>query len=244
MLKRLTSRHITWRRIVGGAALAAILAGVGAVQAASRQDLEAVRAAVHAFITGAHAGDAYPPQVRVGALDPRLRLGACSGGLEVDYANHRVRRSGRVLTAVRCSAPVQWRLYVPVQVDAFADVVVARRALPRGHVLQRTDLALEKRNLARLTQGFYREAAALEAWVTRRPLPAGAALTPGAVTQPRLVRNGERVALVASASGVQVVARGTALADGAAGETVRVRNASSGRVVEGRVIARGKVAVD
>lgn len=235
---------MTWRRIVGALALIGSLAGTGTALAEARQDLEAVRDAVHAFITAAHAGDTYPPQVRVGAMDPRLRLGECSGGLEVDYANDQARRSGRVLTAVRCAAPVRWRLYVPVQVDAFADVVVARRALPRGHSLERADLAVEKRNLARLGQGFYREPAALESWVTRRPLAAGAALTPVAVTRPRLVRNGESVALLASANGVKVVARGTALGDGAAGQTVRVRNASSGRVVEGRVIARGKVAVD
>ena len=58
-----------------------------------------------------------------------------------------------------------------------------------------------------------------------------------------LIRNGEVVQLVSTSSQVKVAARGKALSDGAAGHTVRVRNLSSGRVVEGRVIGLGKVAV-
>ena len=72
---------------------------------------------------------------------------------------------------------------------------------------------------------------------------AGVALTPDKLASVKLVRNGELVQLVSASSQVQVAARGKALNDGTQGNTVRVRNLSSGRVVEGRVIGLGKVAV-
>lgn len=234
-------KRIILRQIIGAAVVMASVTGAGAA-AGEHQALSAIAAAVQEFVDTDRRDDAYPPKIRVGKLDSRLRLRRCAEPLQVDYANAQ-RALGRTYASVSCRAPVEWRIYVPVVIAAFGDVLVTQRPLPRGHRLVAADVRLEKRELSVLRQGFFTDINKIELLETKRAIASGAALTPDKVAPIKLVRNGEVVHLVSASSNVKVAARGKALNDGAVGHTVRVRNLSSGRVVEGRVIGPGRVAV-
>ncbi|MDH3714341.1 MAG: flagellar basal body P-ring formation chaperone FlgA [Gammaproteobacteria bacterium] len=229
------------RRILGALVLSAIVTGVCAA-AGEHHELSAIASAVSDFVRTDHQGDHYPPQIRVGKLDSRLRLRRCAQPLHVTYATGQ-RKIGRTYASVSCASPVEWRIYVPVIIATFGDVLVARHALPRGHRLSAADVRVEKRELSAFRQGFYSDINKLSLVETKRAIAAGVTLTPDKVAPIKLVRNGEVVHLVSASKHVRVAARGKALSDGAAGHTVRVRNLSSGRIVEGRVIGLGKVAV-
>ena len=225
----------------GAVALFCTVTGISGA-AGEHHPLSDIASAVSDFVRSDRQGDRYPPRVRVGKLDKRLRLRRCANPVAVDYANAQ-RNLGQTYASVSCSAPVEWRIYVPVVVAAYDDVLVTRRPLPRGHRLSATDVRMEKRELSAFRQGFFSEINKITQLETKRAVAAGAALTPDKVAPIKLVRNGEEVHLVSTSDHVQVAARGKALGDGAAGHTVRVRNLSSGRVVEGRVIGPGRVAV-
>jgi flagellar basal body P-ring formation protein FlgA len=60
---------------------------------------------------------------------------------------------------------------------------------------------------------------------------------------PELVRRGERVTLQAAGGTIAVQVEGEALAGGALGERVRVRNLATRRVVEGTVGGEGLVVM-
>ena len=68
-------------------------------------------------------------------------------------------------------------------------------------------------------------------------------LRPSDLSVAAAVRRGQPVALVAGGAGFEVRMAGRALADAAAGETVRVENLSSRRVLSGVVAAPGEVRV-
>ncbi|MCA3254875.1 MAG: flagellar basal body P-ring formation protein FlgA, partial [Alphaproteobacteria bacterium] len=104
-------------------------------------------------------------------------------------------------------------------------LATAARDLPRGAVLAPGDV-----------RG---DGAALVGQELRRPVAAGAALRPGLVAPPRLVRRGMRVAVAAEGAAFALSAEVEALEDGGAGELVRVRSLSSGRVLTARVVADG-----
>lgn len=207
-----------------------------------RHPLSAITKAVSDFVQADRHGDRYPARIRVGKLDSRLRLRRCAQPLQVEYSNGQ-RKIGQTHASVSCTTPVEWRIYVPVVIAAFGDVLVTQRPLPRGHRLSAADVHPEKRELSVFRQGFFSDINKLNLLETKRAIGAGVALTPDKVASVKLVRNGELVQLVSASSQVQVAARGKALNDGAQGNTVRVRNLSSGRVVEGRVIGLGTVSV-
>ncbi len=180
--------------------------------------------------------------VTPGQLDSRLRLRACEAGLEA-FAAPGSRMAGNTTVGVRCLGPVTWTLYVPVHVEVRGEVVVLAHAQPRGTVLAASQLRLEPHDVGALSAGYLVDLEEARDMVLRRALQGGTVLTPQMVEPPRLVQRGQRVQLLAENESVAVRVEGEALADGARGDQVRVRNLSSQRIVEGVVLSHGVVGV-
>lgn len=178
-------------------------------------------------------------EVNVGRLDGRLRLPACSLPLATELPPG-AEALGAVAVGVRCAEPA-WSLFVPARVAVKRPVVVLAVSRPRGATLAASDLVLEPRDIAGLAGGYLTDPAELVGQSLRRTLQARTVLLPSHAAAPELVRRGERVTLQAAAGTISVQVEGEALADGALGERVRVRNLATRRVVEGTVGGAGLV---
>jgi flagella basal body P-ring formation protein FlgA len=221
--------------------------GVGTVAGAVRaeapyQSLAAVQKAVEAFVRQQAQGPGEVSGIKIDRLDPRLRLRACESELQ-PFLPKGQPGAGRLTVGVRCAKPKPWKLYVPVQIVRRIRVVVAKRPVPRGVALGKADLELQSRRVARLNRGYYLETQQVAGLETRRPMQANEVVTPGALTAPRLVRHGQTLVLEASTGGISVSMKGLALEDGGKGDLIRVRNLSSDRIVQGRVVGRDRVQV-
>ena len=71
----------------------------------------------------------------------------------------------------------------------------------------------------------------------------GAVLQPGMLRSAMQIEKGQTIELIHRRGGVQVSMTGQALGTAARGETLRARNLSSGRVVEGRVLSDQQIEV-
>lgn len=213
------------------------------VSAQTIQDLASITQAAEEFIaTEAAAAVSGEVQVTAGRLDQRLQMPACSLALQ-RFLPPGGRLLGDTTVGIRCDSPQPWTLYVPVKVTVYGQVLVVTRALARDAIVGTADLALERRDLGSLYGGYLSDPAQAVGMVLRRSLAPGAALEPAALAPQELVRRGQRVMLVSRGAGIEVRAEGEALADGARGEWIQVRNATSKRVVEGTVVEPGVVQV-
>lgn len=218
--------------VLGGLLAIACVRGAPA-GAATVTPLDAIRAAAErAVLERIPAGQA--TIVTAGALDERLRLAPCGGPLEATLPAATM-GAHRVAVSVRCTQGASWSVYVPVTVETDVPVLVLRQAAARGARLGPADVEVQTRRLAGLASAYVSDPRELEGRTLRRPLPAGAAVTAEALQPDVLVRRGQQVTLLASASGMEVRAPGRALADGHAAARIRVQNLSSLRVVEGVV---------
>ena len=77
----------------------------------------------------------------------------------------------------------------------------------------------------------------------RRDMPQGEILRSRDITPPRLVQRGSLVTMKIETPYILVTAQGKAEQDGAIGETIRITNTQSNRVVEGVVTAHGVVEI-
>lgn len=222
----------TAMRLIGGCALFYGL--MFPAQAASSQSLEAIREAARRHVEMSHDGAGAGVTVDVGQLDARLRLAACRQELETWFPAG-APKQGNTTVGVRCGGPKPWSLFVPVAVRTIVQVVVLTRPLPAGATLTAEDLTLDARDANRLTSGYHTDPDQLIGQVLARGAGAGAPLNRLSVKAAILVKRGDRVTLSSSRGGFAVRMMGTALADAAPGERVRVKNMSSNRVVEGVV---------
>lgn len=190
----------------------------------------AIRAAAEAAVA---AGDG---AMVTASVDERLRLPHCAAPLvALPHA------AGTV--EVSCPGAAGWKLYVPVRTRRAGAVLVLVRPVAAGMPIPADALALETRDVARLSGGALADPAQAAGRIARRALAAGQPLSAGDLSLAPVVRRGQPVSLVARAGGLEVRTSGRALADAAPGEAVAVENLSSRRVVSGIAQAGGEVWV-
>ncbi len=225
-------------------AIAVLLMMAASTSQAATQSLDAVARMAEGFAAGrAQASASGPVEVKAGRLDNRLRLAACDRPLEA-FSPPGSRPFGRITVGVRCSGSKPWTLFVPVRVDVFGQVVVAAEPLARGERLDQNKVKVARYSLSRLPQGYFHDPSQVIGMILKRNLAAGQPLVPNMLKAERLIARGQRVTMVAGSGGLQVRMPGEALAAGARGERIRVRNLSSHRIVEGWVVKAGLVRVD
>jgi flagella basal body P-ring formation protein FlgA len=195
---------------------------------------ESIRAAAEAFVKSQLPQEASVASVTAGALDSRLRLVRCTGGLRPQLPAGAALQS-RTMIGVACAGPVHWTVYVPVTVESRISVLVLKHPVPRDARLTIEDVTVETRKVTVLSTAILTAVTDLEARTVQRPLPMGTTLTIDMFKPDLVIKHGQEVTLVAAAGGIEVRATGRALADAAGGTRVKVQNLSSLKVVEGVV---------
>ena len=180
--------------------------------------------------------------MQLGQLDARLRMQPCSRPLQAYFPLHR-NKLGPTTVGVRCAGETPWKVFVPVHIRAFGEVVVAKHALPRHTVLRASDVHAVRRDLSRYDQGFYSTPQQVVGMVVKYSVGQGSAITPRALRPKQLVRRGESITIVAQRAGLTIRVKGEALMDGSNGETIRVKNSRSEREIDAIVIAPHTVKV-
>ena len=175
-------------------------------------------------------------------LDPRHKLPLCSQPLEA-FMRRGARISARTIVGVRCAGNKPWKLYIPVDVVVTDTVLVAKRTLPKGHVLTADDLVSEQRDVSRLQSGYVADSKLLAGQRLKTQILAGRILTPAMLQADIAIRRGQTVTLTIASGGINIQMTGKALMDGAVSQRIRVENTNSGRVVEGIVRSREHVEV-
>jgi len=217
---------------------------VVANSANSYQDHSSIQQAVENFV---HDEITHLPhedvQVAIGRIDARLKLTKCQQPLDVRSISP-FNPAGRNNLAISCDLPRHWKIHVPVSLKVFEAVIVAATPLPRGQILRAADLATERKEISRITGGFYTNIGELIGKQVKHPIRLGKVINQNAVVYPKIIKRGQHVTIRAKNSTIAVEASGKALMDGALGDQIQVSNDNSKRVVEAVITGPGIVEID
>lgn len=205
------------------------------VAADAIQSPESIQTTAETFITETVlSSHGRLPDARAGSLDSRLRLKECDKPLEA-FQPAGGRSLGNTTVGVRCPGTQPWTLYVPVKVSIYETVVVAARPLSKGMIVQDEDVQMLERDLAEIRSGYYKDLSQVIGKQVSRTISMGASITTTQVKPQMQIKRGQLISLVAVSHGLKVQMTGEALADGASGERIRVRNLNTKKVLEGIV---------
>lgn len=173
-------------------------------------------------------------------LDTRLTLPVCPQDLAV--APLAERTTGRTTVRISCASP-SWNLLVPVIIRTFLPVVVSNAPIERNEAVTPAALSVVEREIKPTLTGFFTDPAQVKGRLAKRPIPADQILTASMLKSPDVVGKGQTVIIEAASGSFAVRSAGTALTNGGLGDTIKVRNEQSGRIVEGVVVSEGKIRV-
>jgi flagella basal body P-ring formation protein FlgA len=228
------------RALARGIAASTLLVLPPCVSAA--QSVDSVRAAAVSWLQQNRGLPGSRMVAEADPLDTRLHLADCPAPLESSLPGNRP-LGARASVTVHCPVAGGWTVRVPVRVKIFTQVLVTSRPLTRGDGIGASDVHAEERDVASLAYGYVSGLDQVDGRSLARPINAGTVLTPGMLAGRRAVRIGDSVSMEATVDGVTIRADGVAMGAGDTGTRLKVRNASSGKVLDAVVKGPGTVAV-
>lgn len=180
-------------------------------------------------------------KAHIGHLDPRIRLPLCETELKSEIETGHVHQQNFTVK-VSCEQPSKWSIRVPVKMQHFKSIVVAIDSLVKGQVIEASDLNMVKQDINQIVDGYFTSTDKVIGLEVVRNISAGNVVKKHMLKEPTVVRRGETVRMIVQAPGFSIEGSGTAQTDGAKGQTIRVKNNRSNKIVEA-VVQEAGVAV-
>jgi flagella basal body P-ring formation protein FlgA len=135
------------------------------------------------------------------------------------------------------------RMSLTGEIRRLQPVPVLTRRIARGETIAAADLSWAEADEARTPVNAVVEPSALIGLAVRRDLKPGQPILAKDLAKPRLIEKGALVTLIVSQPGMQLTARGRALADAGLGDEIAVTNLQSNATVTGTVTGASTVNV-
>ena len=204
------------------------------------EDIATLKAQIEKTVLAAYSNREHNKvTVKASNLDARLKLNRCSIPKSVKLNGNQLRTSN---TSVRvsCNGDSPWSIFVPVRIDVYQSIAVATRDILKGEIIMEADISLEERSLGNAGFGYTNSPQQLIGQAVTRNISSGSAVRTVHVTQPIVVKRGDKLTLQAGRGGLAVITYGTAMSKGRVGDRIRVKNENSKRIVDARVVAAGQ----
>jgi len=134
-------------------------------------------------------------------------------------------------------------VYCKVDVQAFGDVVVTTKDIPRGSIISQSDLVLEKRAMSAMRDGYYQDPQELVGMVARSTIFPDTVLTSRHVMPRRIIKRNQIVTVEVQVGALIVRDRALAMSNAAAGDIIICRRMNSKEEFQGVVRKDGVVVV-
>lgn len=210
--------------------------------AATRQSESEIYTAVKQFVKQQNI-PLKKVQVSITSMTKKKYLPQCNKPLTVSMVPG-INLVGHSKFIVSCTTSSRWKINVSAYVDGMLDVLVAHHPIAQGRILQTTDLKYAERLNSQLSRGYYTSAKQLKQMEAKRSIQRGQVFTPGLLKAQKLVLRGQQITIVAQTGGLNLRVKGKALMDGQRGQTIKVRNLSSKKLVYARVKSSGIVEIN
>ena len=179
--------------------------------------------------------------VKVGKLDPRLKLAPCQ---HIDtYLPPGLPAWGATRIGLRCTQGAKlWNVSIPIQVSVYAQATVLKAALPAGTVLDASQLGQAEVDIAAAPGAAVPDPLLVVGRTLGRSVAAGATLRQTDLKARQFFAAGETVHVTAVGKGWSVETEAQAIGPGVEGQNVNVRT-EAGRLLSGRATGQGQVEV-
>ena len=113
--------------------------------------------------------------------------------------------------SIRCGGEAPWSIYVTVHVTVIGSYVVLARAVPQGHNLTASDVAVQSGDLTQLPMGVLQEPSQAEGNILAAAVAVGQPLSQNSLRKQLVVQQGQTVVLQSTGRGFRVSTEGRAL---------------------------------
>lgn len=141
-----------------------------------------------------------------------------------------------VYAVVTLNGQAYTRVSLSLDVRLFQNVVVAGRSLAANEIIAPDSIKYERMDIGRLSQGYLTSLDEVAGMQARRTISPGTPLNKYMLAKPDVIKRGAMVSILVRMGDLEVTAAGEAMQSGGVGDTIRVRNVNSKKVVTAQVL--------
>lgn len=240
-----TNMTIFWRSIMKNLYLLLghiFLIGYSPLNYANKfQSITSIQEATRQYVV-ANLNSSSDYQFKVNQLDSRLKLPLCTQPLQASTARKTL-KAGRNSIEIRCNSKKKWAIYTSAIINIYKEVIVLTQPIQRGEFYREDSIRYERKNLVSLRAGFIIDKNKILNKQATRNLSVGAVISQSNITEPRLIKRGERVTINLSSGNFEITVAGIALMDGKKNQNIRIKNIKTKQIVQATVVRQGLVVV-
>jgi len=209
--------------------------------AAQYQSIASIQKAITHYVH-THLTSSSDYKLKLGQIDNRLKLALCNEELTV-FSQKVSLKAGRNSIGIKCNSNKKWTIYTSAIINIYQDVIVLSQPIKRGDFFTKNILQLEKREISGLRSGFFTETKNIINKQATRNLNRNTVLTQSNMTEPKLIKRGEKVIIKVNSPNLEISVAGIALMDGVKNQNIRIKNIKSKQIVQATVVKQGQVVV-
>lgn len=177
-------------------------------------------------------------KVTASSIDGRIKIPPCDEMFEFNASSSSLKQSN-VSVKITCPSTA-WYLFTNVKVAQTKPIVVAAGTLSPGDLLTKANIKLVDTDINKLRSSSFSFIEDIQGARLKRRVRPGQIISPSMLC---FVCKGDRITISANTSGLSLKAFGIAQQDGNLGDTIRVKNTGSKKVVSATVASTNEVSV-
>jgi flagella basal body P-ring formation protein FlgA len=175
--------------------------------------------------------------IAIGSTRAINSMPPCPQSPSVEFYGQGAYRDARVSCASE-----GWQLYIPIKIDKASNIVVAAKDLPAGKLLSAADLKLVPASqLSDISAADAHSLSAVTGQTLNAPVSSGTPIALSSLQSPLRVHAGETISVRVQSDAVRIRTTAVALQDGREGQSILVKNPSSGKRYRVEITATGAV---
>ncbi len=203
-----------------------------------------IRTAVERFLAEKVEGRGWTTSIRQLSLPKGVKVSKGRSDIEI-LAPERWEGWGSIsiVMVVRVNGVVEKNLSLRLNVDANADMVVAKRQLLVGTIITSDDIQLKREDLAKAGGHPVQNLEDAIGKKLRTTVRAGSPLKSSQLVAVPVIVSGQLVTIVAENSGIRITVSGKARSAGGIGDLIRVQNLTSNKEIPARILDASTVSI-
>ncbi len=176
------------------------------------------------------------PNIEIGADEP-ISIAV----LDIDFDSRTQHFVAKVSAPANDPAAPRYRM--TGRVHQLADVPILRRNILPGEIIQASDIAWKSERVALFSYNTVLDVEKLIGYAARRPISGGRPIRASDIKPQILVEKGAMVTVTYRTASMAITTRGKAMERGIRGNTIRIKNLKTDKVIYGQVIGADAVTI-
>ena len=174
-------------------------------------------------------------QQKIELFIPRGSKGLSCNDLQISRSKKDTPPAGRISLSVECDSP-KWRFRASAKINLWVRLVAAKRNISRGEVLTADLLEYKSVDISKHLHSAEPNISKVLGLSVKRELRKNDIISRRYLENKQLVNKDEHILLQVNFANFSANVKAIALEDGQLGEIIKVKNLSSDKVVQGKVI--------